>query len=55
MPGDADLCQQFEQIRCQILTQVRDENEVRQEVLKCVKNEKKDPGFSTKKNMAFFI
>ena len=32
--GDTDLCQQFEQIRCQILTQVRDENEVRQEVLK---------------------
>ena len=32
--GDADLCQQFEQIRRQILTQVRDENEVRQEVLK---------------------
>ena len=32
--GDQSLCQQFEQIRCQILTQVRDENEVREEVLK---------------------
>ncbi|MFM6959226.1 MAG: hypothetical protein ACKOXD_11990, partial [Acinetobacter sp.] len=28
------LCQQFEQIRCQILTQTRDENVVRDEVLK---------------------
>ncbi|ENX12113.1 glutamate-ammonia-ligase adenylyltransferase [Acinetobacter sp. CIP 64.2] len=32
--GDSGLCTQFEQIRCQILTQVRDENEVREEVLK---------------------
>jgi hypothetical protein len=32
--GDANLCQQFEQIRCQILTQKRDENVVREEVLK---------------------
>ena len=32
--GDLQLCQKFEQTRCQILTQVRDENEVRAEVLK---------------------
>jgi len=32
--GEATLCQQFEEVRCQILTQVRDENEVREEVLK---------------------
>ena len=32
--GDSGLCTQFEQIRCQILTQVRDENVVREEVLK---------------------
>jgi len=32
--GDRGLCTQFEQIRCQILTQVRDENVVREEVLK---------------------
>ena len=32
--GDFNLCQLFEQIRCQILTQKRDENVVREEVLK---------------------
>ena len=45
--GDTDLCQQFEQIRCQILTQVRDENEVRQEVLKMRQKMKDHLGSST--------
>ncbi len=45
--GDADLCQQFEQIRCQILTQVRDEDEVRQEVLKMRQKMKDHLGSST--------
>ena len=45
--GDADLCQQFEQIRRQILTQVRDENEVRQEVLKMRQKMKDHLGSST--------
>jgi glutamate-ammonia-ligase adenylyltransferase len=39
--GDANLCQLFEQIRCQILTQKRDENVVREEVLEnASKNER---------------
>ncbi|ENX60942.1 glutamate-ammonia-ligase adenylyltransferase [Acinetobacter sp. CIP 102143] len=45
--GDTDLCQQFEQIRCQILTQVRDEDEVRQEVLKMRQKMKDHLGSST--------
>ncbi|WHR56920.1 bifunctional [glutamate--ammonia ligase]-adenylyl-L-tyrosine phosphorylase/[glutamate--ammonia-ligase] adenylyltransferase [Acinetobacter haemolyticus] len=32
--GEKALCQQFEKVRCQILTQVRDENMVREEVIK---------------------
>ncbi|MCH7306628.1 bifunctional [glutamate--ammonia ligase]-adenylyl-L-tyrosine phosphorylase/[glutamate--ammonia-ligase] adenylyltransferase [Acinetobacter sp. NIPH 1852] len=32
--GDTQLCQQFETVRCKILTQVRDENVVREEVIK---------------------
>ncbi|RLZ11357.1 bifunctional [glutamate--ammonia ligase]-adenylyl-L-tyrosine phosphorylase/[glutamate--ammonia-ligase] adenylyltransferase [Acinetobacter sp. 2JN-4] len=32
--GDLKLCQQFEEVRCKILTQVRDENVVRDEVIK---------------------
>ena len=32
--GDTQLCQQFETVRCKILTQVRDENVVRDEVIK---------------------
>ncbi|MDR7015659.1 bifunctional [glutamate--ammonia ligase]-adenylyl-L-tyrosine phosphorylase/[glutamate--ammonia-ligase] adenylyltransferase [Acinetobacter sp. 3657] len=32
--GDLQLCQQFEEVRCKILTQVRDENVVRDEVIK---------------------
>ncbi|ENW95313.1 bifunctional [glutamate--ammonia ligase]-adenylyl-L-tyrosine phosphorylase/[glutamate--ammonia-ligase] adenylyltransferase [Acinetobacter sp. NIPH 298] len=32
--GDTQLCQQFEMVRCKILTQVRDENVVRDEVIK---------------------
>lgn len=45
--GDQSLCQQFEQIRCQILTQVRDENEVREEVLKMRQKMKDHLGSST--------
>ena len=32
--GDASLCEQFEHIRCQTLMQIRDENVVREEVIK---------------------
>jgi glutamate-ammonia-ligase adenylyltransferase len=48
------LCQLFEQIRCQILTQKRDENVVREEVLKMRQKMKDHLGSSSEQKTWHF-
>jgi glutamate-ammonia-ligase adenylyltransferase len=52
--GDVNLCQLFEQIRCQILTQKRDENVVREEVLKMRQKMKDHLGSSSEQKTWHF-